>query len=264
MNQIQHIVLSPHYDDAALSCGGLIAQLSAAGEHAVVATLCGGKPDYSRLSPFALEIHGRPLAGADPMDQRRAEERAALALLAAEGRPGQFLDCIYRQDEAATRWLYTDEAALFGSVDPADDALVQELAHCLAALAPAPPRCVLYAPLAIGNHVDHQIARRSARLLSDQGYTVWHYEDYPYISREPAGLAASLGEPGRWRSHLVPLSLADGQRKSAAVLAYASQLEVLFPGAGPIGDRVSAALRGQALLTGQGQPAERLWQENTR
>lgn len=263
MDQLQHIVLSPHYDDAALSCGGLIAQLSAAGEYTVVATLFGGKPDYSQLSPFAQEIHGRPLAGADPIDQRRAEERAALALLAAESRPGAFLDCIYRQEEAAARWLYASEAALFGPVDPADDALVQELAHCLAALAPAAPRCVLYAPLAVGNHVDHQIARRSARLLSDQGYTVWHYEDYPYITREPAGLAASLGEPGRWRSRLTPLSPADALRKRAAVLAYASQLEVLFPGDGPIEARVSAALHSQALLTGQGQPAERLWQEST-
>jgi LmbE family N-acetylglucosaminyl deacetylase len=259
MNHRQHIVLSPHYDDAALSCGGLIAHLAAAGEHVVVATLFGGKPDYSRLSPFALQIHGRPLAGDDPIDQRRAEERAALALLAAESRPGDTLDCIYRQDAGATRWLYDSEAALFGSVDPADDGLVEELAHCLAALAPAPPHGVLYAPLAIGSHVDHQIARRSAALLQDHGYHVWYFEDYPYVARDPAGLATSLGEPNRWQSRLIPLSQTDVQRKIDAVLAYASQLAVLFAGQEAIDRRVAAALFSQAGRTGNGQPAERLW-----
>lgn len=259
MDPMQHIILSPHYDDAALSCGGLIAQLSAAGEQVVVATVFGGKPDYSRLSPFAHEIHSRPLAGDDPIDQRRAEERAALALLAAESRPGDFLDCIYRQDAAGLRWLYDGEAALFGAVDPADDDLVDELAHCLAALAPAPPACVLYAPLAVGRHVDHQIVRRSAAMLAGRGYEVWHYEDYPYIVRDPAGLAASLGEAGRWQSRLAPLSPAALQRKIEAILAYPSQLGVLFPGVGALAQRVSAALQRQAIQTGAGQPAERLW-----
>jgi len=259
MDAIQHIVLSPHYDDAALSCGGLIAQLSAAGEPVVIATLFGGKPDPERLSPFAQQIHGRPLAGADPIDQRRAEEAAALAILAAQGRPGDWLDCIYRQDASQRRWLYPDEAALFGAVDRADDELTEELAHCLAALAPAPAQCQLIAPLAIGNHVDHQIVRRSAELLHQHGYQVWFYEDYPYIARDRDGLRASLGEPDRWQARVISLSPAEVERKVEAVLAYPSQLEVLFPGQGPVQQRVSLALRRQAGETGQGQPAERLW-----
>ncbi len=136
---------------------------------------------------------------------------------------------------------------------------MEELAHCLAALAPAPRHCVLYAPLAIGNHVDHQIARRSAALLHDHGYGVGYYEDFPYIARDPAGLAASLGEPNRWQSRLIPLSQADVQRKVDAVLAYASQLAVLFAGQEAIDRRVAAALLSQAEHTGNGQPAERLW-----
>lgn len=259
MDTFQHIVLSPHYDDAALSCGGLIAQLGAAGQPVAVATLFGGKPDYGTLSPFARQIHGRPLAGADPIDQRRAEEAAALAILAAQSRPGDWLDCIYRQDASQSRWLYTDEAALFGAVDRADDELIEELAHCLAALAPAPAACMLVAPLAIGDHVDHQIVRRSAARLHQQGYQVWFYEDYPYSARDRAGLAASLGEPARWQAREIPLSPADVQRKVEAVLAYSSQLEVLFPDQGPMRQRVSIALQGQAQETGQGQLAERLW-----
>jgi LmbE family N-acetylglucosaminyl deacetylase len=263
MSKMQHIFMSPHYDDAALSCGGLIAQLSAGGEQAVVATLFGGKPDYDHLSPFARMIHGRPLANADLIDQRQAEERHALALLGAESRPGDFLDCIYRQDATQTRWLYASEAALFGPVDPTDDALVEELAHCLAALAPLPDQCVLYAPLAIGYHVDHQIVQRSAAILQGRGYSVRYFEDYPYSARDPAGLESSLArlaERDRWQSHMIPLNPADLQVKVDGVLAYPSQMGVLFPGDGPAPMRVAAALQAHALHVGHGQMAERLWQ----
>jgi LmbE family N-acetylglucosaminyl deacetylase len=263
MSEMQHIFMSPHYDDAALSCGGLIAQLSAGGEQAVVATLFGGKPDYDHLSPFARMIHGRPLANADLIDQRQAEERHALALLGAESRPGDFLDCIYRQDATQTRWLYASEAALFDPVDPADDALVEELAHCLAALAPRPDQCVLYAPLAIGNHVDHQIAQRSAAILQRYGYDVRYFEDYPYSVRDPAGLEtrlAHLAKRDRWHSHVIPLNPTDLQDKIDAILAYPSQLGVLFPGDGAAHQRVAAALQAHALETGNGRLAERLWQ----
>lgn len=263
MQQGQHIFLSPHYDDAALSCGGLIAQLSAAGQWTVVATLFGGKPDYDRLSPFARMIHGRPLAGEDPIDQRQAEEWRALTRLGAESRPCATLDCIYRQDTAGARWLYASETALFGPVDPADDELVDELAHCLAALAPPPDHCTLYAPLAIGNHVDHQIAQRSAAILQGHGYVVRYYEDYPYSARDPAGLAARLAHLAtrdRWQPLMIPLDPADLHAKIDAILAYPSQLGVLFPGDGAPHDRVAAALQAYARHTGDGRLAERLWQ----
>jgi LmbE family N-acetylglucosaminyl deacetylase len=261
--QRQHIVLSPHYDDAALSCGGTIAHLSAAGEMVVVATIFGGKPDGEQLSPFARTIHSRPLAEDDLIDQRRAEERLALALLRAESRPGDFLDCIYRQDATSERWLYASEAALFGAVDPTDETLIEELTFCLAALAPQPGQCVLYAPLAIGSHVDHQITQRSAAALQHHGYDVRYFEDYPYSIRDPAGLESSLARLSkreRWKCHVVPLTAADVQVKIDAVLAYSSQLGVLFPGDGAAHTRVAMALQAYALHVGSSQLAERLWE----
>lgn len=257
-----HIILSPHYDDAALSCGGLIASLRATQQPVEVATIFGGKPDYAALSPFARMIHARPLAGEDPIEQRRAEERHALAILGAEGRPGDFLDCIYRQDAGQTRWLYASENALFGPVDPADDNLAEELAHCLAALAPPTGRCTLVAPLAVGNHVDHQIVRRSAAALHEHGHDVCYYEDYPYIARDPAGLEASLSRWApleSWQAEVVALRPEDVERKVEAIVAYASQLGMLFPGKGEVQERVAEAIRAQASRTGQTGPAERLW-----
>lgn len=264
---MQHIVLSPHYDDAALSCGGMIAQRAAAGDAVIVATVFGGRPDMAALSPFARSIHARPGAGADPVAQRVAEEHQALAILGAQPRPGDYLDCIYRREAAGGRWLYDREEALFGPVDGADDELTDELAAAFAALAPAGGQCVIYAPLAIGNHVDHQVVQRAAARLGKAGYTVLYYEDYPYVVRDPTGLAGALRQAAPragWLPQPVPLSLQDLERKIDAVTAYASQIGVLFGADGAGGPRdVAAALNGfarhTARATGIGRFAERLW-----
>lgn len=265
---MQHIVLSPHYDDAALSCGGLIAKLTAAGAEVVAATLFGGRPDPAALSPFARSIHARPGAGDDLLAQRQAEESAALAILGAQPRPGSYLDCIYRQEGPGGRWLYDGEAALFGPLDPADAPLVEELAAATAALAPAAGRCLVYAPLAIGNHVDHQATLGAALRLHDAGYAVRFYEDYPYVVRDPEGLQRALlvaASRGQWQPQPVLLDRRDLDAKIAAVSAYTSQLAVLF-GAQPSGveQQVAAALEGFARLTARSAGvrglAERLWQ----
>jgi hypothetical protein len=152
-------------------------------------------------------------------------------------------------------------------VDSADDTLIEELALCLAALAPQPGQCVLYAPLAIGSHVDHQITQRSAALLQHHGYDVRYFEDYPYSVRDPAGLESRLSwlaERDRWECHVIPLAPAALQVKIDAVLAYSSQLGVLFPGDGAVHTRVTEALETHALHVGNGRLAERLWRLRLR
>ena len=205
---MQNIYLSPHFDDAALSCGGAIARHSRVGDAAVVVTIFGGKPDYAQLSPFARSIYARPNAGTDPIGARLAEEHDALAILGAQSRTYPYLDCIYRQDALGKRWLYDSEEAIFGSVDTADDGLVDKLERDLMALAATPETCRIYAPLAIGNHVDHQVAHLSARRLHDAGYTAYFYEDYPYVVRDPADLEKTLtrwGERSQWHSEIIAL-----------------------------------------------------------
>lgn len=261
---MQHIFLSPHFDDAVLSCGGQIAQLAASNEPVVVATIFGGRPNPNRLSGFAQQIHARPLAGADPMAVRRQEDRQALAILGAAARPGDYLDAIYRQDEGRTRWLYASEEAIFGPVDAGEEGLAFELAQIVAAFAPPAGRSLLYAPLALGNHVDHQLARQAALHLLDRGHSVSFYEDYPYVVRHPQSLEAALSTPARerWSCTYAPLSAQDLQRKIEAVRAYRSQLGVLFDGGEHAAENVAPAITAFAHQVGAAQgmaQAERLW-----
>jgi LmbE family N-acetylglucosaminyl deacetylase len=259
MSTIQHIYLSPHYDDAVLSCGGQIAHRVAAGETVIVATVFGGAPQPERLSPFAAAIHARPGGGEDLVALRQNEDVQALEVLGAISRQGDYLDCIYRQDEGHTRWYYDNEEALFGPVAPAERSLAYELAQVFAALAPKPDQCILYAPLAVGNHVDHQIVNKAAMSLQQAGYTVYFYEDYPYIVRDPAGLDTALKRAGQayWRSQLVVFDETAMARKVEAIRAYASQIGVLFGADSDIKPAIASYTRKLAGSTTYG---ERLWQ----
>lgn len=259
MSMQQHIYLSPHCDDAVLSCGGQIAQRAAAGDTVIVATVFSGLPNPKRLSPFAAAIHARPGGADDLMTIRRAEDARALDMLGVISRPGDYLDCIYRQDAQRTRWLYDREQALFGPVAPLERGLAYELAQVFASLAPPPAHGVLYAPLAIGNHVDHQIVHKAAWILHLSGYTVFFYEDYPYIARDPGGLERALSRAGRtaWRSHLVSFDESSLKAKVEAVRVYKSQIGVLF---GSDDDIRPALLSHTQRTAGPTAYGERLWQ----
>lgn len=258
----QRIYLSPHFDDAVLSCGGQIARQVAGGDSVVVATVFGGEPARDSLSLFAASIHARPGGSEDLIPLRRMEENQALAMLGADSRPGDYLDCIYRRDTEDRRWLYDHEEALFGPVDPAERGLAYELAQVIATLAPPDGSCHLYAPLAIGNHVDHQIVRRAALILQQVGFEVLFYEDFPYAERDPAGLETALDRSGTetWQPVLIDLDESDIASKIEAVAAYRSQIGVLF---GEASD-VAPSVRAYARRIGGGSYAERQWRLNPK
>jgi LmbE family N-acetylglucosaminyl deacetylase len=241
-----------------------MARHQAVGNSLVVATVFGGKPDYAHLSVFAQEIHGRPLAGVDPIETRWAENRKALEMLGAIDRTGDYLDCIYREDTARGAWLYTSEASLFGPVSTVERGLPYELAQALAAGAPPPEECRIYAPLAVGNHVDHQLVRKAAFLMHQQGFQVCFYEDYPYVVRDANALSAALALPRRmrWTAELIPLSDDHIQRKVDAISAYRSQIGVLFGvqdqgGPADVGPAVRSFAQQVAGIPKR--QAERLW-----
>jgi LmbE family N-acetylglucosaminyl deacetylase len=262
-----HIYLSPHYDDAALSCGGSIHQQTQAGQRVLVITLCAAPPQPGQpLSPFAEEMHrawGNP---ADVIATRQAEEKAALEILGADHLWLSFNDCIYRGQPQEGNWYYNNDRELFGSIHPDDLALSQHMTQTLTEQVEVGIGTIIYAPLGVGHHVDHQLAHLAAWQLRQQGWTIAFYEDYPYA--DPASRFAARG----WDHYTLAATLASQQEanlqpqlrfffeenlqaKINSVRAYASQLPSLF-GSEP---EVENQLRRYALQVGQGRPAERIW-----
>jgi LmbE family N-acetylglucosaminyl deacetylase len=237
-----HIFLSAHLDDAVLSCGGVMYQLTQSGEAVTALTVFAGDPPEDDLSPFAQSLHERWQAN---VADRRQEDRAALALLGAGVLHWPYADAVYRRDARSGAYLYDSEESIFGEVR--DAPIVASIAAQLRQLDES---VHVYAPLAAGHHVDHQIVRRAAESI---GRGLIYYEDYPY-AENPDALEAALGKM-RWASRVVSLSEAAMRAKTNAVLAYRSQLSTFFKDDEEVADRlrVYAAYTGDTL-----GPCERL------
>jgi LmbE family N-acetylglucosaminyl deacetylase len=273
---VKHIYLSPHLDDAVLSCGGAIHQQVSAGEPVLVVTLFteDARPGAS-LSGFALDLHRQWGNVSRPMALRRAEDLATLSLLGAEGLHLDYLDAVYRAGTDG-EWLYLDSRALFARVSPADPAQPAAIADRLSRLLHFDDGAVFYSPLAVGQHVDHQITHDVAKTLQERGLLpqdcrLAFYEDYPY-AEQPGAIEAALeavsiphperrGEsPGAVGGHLrleaIPLTPADVAAKVSALGHYVSQMAMLFDGVSAMPNRVwlfAATRSPDACL------AERIW-----
>ena len=259
----RHIYISPHLDDAVLSCGGAIARQTEAGETVLVVTLFAGDPDLTCLSPLAQDLHaswGNPPA---PYATRRAEDRAAMHHLGAIFLHLGFREAIYRFD-AGIDPLYLDEESLFDRPHPGDAPLVARLEAALRPLVCGLDPTIVYAPLAVGQHVDHQLVTQAAsRLLSppETAPSLWYYEDFPYATgliprHMPDSVEAALDRhnKGDWQSEDVAIDLAP---KVEAIACYHSQMQALF------GDEPSMipAVQDYAASLSTSQPyTERFWQ----
>jgi LmbE family N-acetylglucosaminyl deacetylase len=256
---MKRVYLSPHLDDAVLSCGGAIHRQAQAGAEVLAITVFTGDFEGSDLSSFARSLHKEWGGLSHPFALRRAEDNAALTLLNAEGENLEHLDAIYRVAPDG-EWLYPNVEAIFGEVHPADPLSLdgaRGLAERVTQLLPPPDQALLYAPLGVGHHVDHQIIRTAAHTLLEAGYHVGFYEDYPY-AETPGALEAALPRAGTggWRIETIALEPENMAAKVSALGYHRSQLAMLFDGAEAMPNRVwsfAATRSPQACL------AERIW-----
>ncbi len=264
-----HIVLSPHYDDMALSIGATMATFADAGRQVTDLIVFGAEPSGVALHAFARHHHDRwGLTAVEVVNARRAEEARAVQILGAATANLPFFDAIYRSD------YYLSDSMLFGSPSPAEFDLPDRIATAAVDAArslvgaddPSLTESVrFYAPLGIGNHVDHQTVFEAASQLSATGYVVWLYEDLPYamIGDNSARRRAALATSGTYIEPVASVPTDTGwARKIAAVLAYPSQLETVFrdyAGVEPTSGAIGAALSDYHRAAGDGDGVERFW-----
>ncbi len=252
----EHLFLSPHLDDAVLSCGGQIAQLVRRGQKVLVVTVMAGDvPSAVADSDFVRELHARWGLGENPPAARRAEDLAALGVLGGGAIHLPFPDCVYRVGQMGGP-LYPTRDAIFGTVAPVEaEEMVERIAEALREVQAGLPRGTrMYLPLTAGHHVDHQIVRTAGERLATSRRPILYYEDYPY-AEQPDELAAARS-PGA-RATRVELDEEALAAKISAIACYRSQLSSFFRDE----SEMAARVRAYAKMTGNGRPAERLWSE---
>jgi LmbE family N-acetylglucosaminyl deacetylase len=257
---ITHIYLSPHPDDVVFSCGGMIHRQVETGSRVVVVTFCTGDPPSGPLSDYAQSLHERwyPAArtlAADIVATRRREDLAALDTLGAQAVHLDLPDCIYRLNPASGWPLYPSQSAIFGSLHPSELTLIRRTSTKLTTLLHGFGRHHLYVPLGVGQHVDHQLARRAAEVA---GGVYAYFEDYPYIAQE-SDRWAGPGTPGPHGRTLTPeliyLAEADLVARVESMARYESQLSSFWTSR----DNLEQAVRQFTSRVGGQAPAERIW-----
>jgi LmbE family N-acetylglucosaminyl deacetylase len=203
------LVISPHFDDAVLSCGRFLSVQPGS----VVLTVMGGSPaSWDLVRPWDHEDCGLPL-GTDVVALRKEEDREALSLLGCRVRWGDVLDI-----------QYCDDAELVERSGRVLDTLEDALADC------EPATCLL--PLGT-KHPDHKEVRRLALSAAQRqnGSCRWFvYEELPYRPRHPSDYEDALDEIRSSGWTLTPASPVldrDSARKNSAVQRYRSQLAAL-------------------------------------
>jgi LmbE family N-acetylglucosaminyl deacetylase len=215
------IYLSPHFDDVAFSCGGLLWEQAQQGEGVSIWTVCAGETPSGELSPFARELHERWKLGENVPSQRRVEDRMSAKRLGASYRYFSIPDCIYRRDPETGDFMYSSEAALNDGLQPGDLQVIHNLQVELSQSLPL--EAILACPLGLGNHVDHQLTRRVAEGLER---AVWYYADFPYVLHNQTRLEQMAGDG--WISQIFPISPDGMTAWMDSISAHASQISTFW------------------------------------
>lgn len=192
------LVVSPHLDDAVLSCGRLLASTPGS----VVLTVLAGRPPDDRFVDWDRQGGFRP--GDDVIGRRRAEDRRALRLLRARPIWLDFRDDVYRDGPLDAEAVRTEVTRVVDAVDPAQVVVPLGLLH---------PDHV-----AVADAVRDALPGRPVRL----------YAERPYATTFPDTVPPRLGlVPG---ARLVPGPARGRWRKVLAICSYRSQVRALGRG----------------------------------
>jgi len=213
------IYISPHYDDAVLSCGGLIWEQTKKGILVEIWTICAGDAPPGKLSMLAFACHQQwGIESAEALVAARCiENRDAAALVGAETVNFSIPDCIYRRSPTG-ELLYTED--VFVPIHPIEKDLDADISI---ALAPElEPDDTVVCPLAVGSHLDHVLTRLAIERLDIHN---WYYADVPYLIDHPELLVPATKGLKRTRYSIDEMGLGVWQ---SGIAAYATQIPMLF------------------------------------
>ena len=199
-------VVSPHFDDAAMGAGHLLASYP----DTTVITVLAGRPPAYPAEPSEWDALGGFVAGDDVVAARRLEDLAAMEVLESDHRWLEFSDHQY---------LEPDDRPTPAEVAPA-------LAEAIDELNPTS----VFVPMGLGNP-DHVMVHEASLLVRcEQPERAWFcYEDhgYKHIPGLLAWRVAKLLRSHPWPTPAIVPHVPDEARKRRAIFCYTSQIPPL-------------------------------------
>lgn len=198
------IFVSPHLDDAALSCGGLISYLANKVDVFVITVFTKAGNNKHSLSALAyVKKCGYKISEIDKFySDRRKEDRKTFARFMIETKHLGFLDALWRKRNniclvnKILSLLLSEFELIYpthrlhiakGVVHKEDAQTVRSLRAKLKNI--TTKNSVVFCPLAIGKHVDHVVVREVCQDLrlpiifwSDYNYNLYHKPDKNFLS----------------------------------------------------------------------------------
>lgn len=220
------IFISPHLDDAVLSCGGIIPLIAKQVRVEVWTIFCGAPwfGPYTSLANWFHSVSGGQ-KGKKLFKIRKAEDVEALNQLSlSDYRHFQWKDAIYRRTLPGTP-LYTDCRQSIWHRN--DELLISAIRRRL--LTSTNSNDLLICPLGIGSHVDHLIVNKACQQLMPRR-RLW-YAEIPYSQRYPAEFEASTQDATQ-----LTLFLSDDETEKwiCSTLKYRTQIRMLEEATGDI------------------------------
>ncbi len=228
------VIMSPHLDDAVLSCGALLAHLVGNCPVTVVTVFTQAAPPPWSL-PARRQLRAIDVTDVDDFyQQRRAEDTKVLADVGAAVVHLGLRDAMFRRvGDTAGRHLFPKRWPAYptfrfdiarGRIARSDAGLPAEVGALVGQVVRDAGAEVVFVPLGVGRHVDHMITRRAAEYLPTARLRAVYYSDFPYSEKADP-------EPGFLRrANLVPQPWLSGRAENADRIAgYRTQFAGLFP-----------------------------------
>jgi LmbE family N-acetylglucosaminyl deacetylase len=221
------VIISPHNDDALLSVSALIEALSGKTKITVVTVFTKAhKKPYTLSAKAFLESTGFTDARS-LYEKRKQEDKEAFSEFSVNLINLELEDALFRTkkrgvvlgkiipefDHVYPTYRWHIQKGYISSQDQATEQLKNKLQQF------SNKKNIIFAPMGIGNHVDHILVREVCEELFDK---VIYYSDFPYNVR--------LNNFGKAKSGFDTVSLMpDLKEKEKKLRCYSTQFNGLFP-----------------------------------
>jgi hypothetical protein len=218
------IFISPHLDDAILSCGQLIIDLCKLKKKITIITVFT-KASANTSTPQAMEFlklcgHNSAI---ELFNERAGEDMKISRYLKIKSIHLNQVDAAWREDQNKKPIYKNRLIQMSGNVSPKDKKLVARVESKLKTIISKHKKALILGPCGIGGHIDHVIV---SKILAKLPYPKLFWEDFPYNTK---GIKRLLFFIFNTKFHRLFSVNNKSSEKERLIKDYKSQIPCLFP-----------------------------------